>query len=474
MASLSTRKKAPQKPASAEDSSAFGPIAERFRRAGDLDRAISLCREGLRKFPDHISARVTLGWALLEQGKYDDAREELEQVLRRRPDNLAAIRALAELHDRAEHTMNLPMDGPGQWPPSDDAVDQAATPTVTDELLAVDPAEEPVLLVSGHGHVAGYTPAAAVMTPPDMGLAMWSPAPEPEPADTASNEMTAVEEPSVVEPMLASEPAAATSLGVSEADIAALIAEAESLEAAAESQNLSSAAMLDTDVDLGAVDLSALVHPVENPAAVDVPQAVAHSVAFVPSETGTVEPFEAAAPEEFFAEAPAPSAQASEPTHVEARATEQSEAVAAETLEAAAVEPFEAMAAPEPFEAVAAESSAVMAAEPFEPVESAEADGDVFALVAPEPFDPIVEVEIEAEAAELRPDPELQPELRFDLPEVIEQADVAEPVEIAPVAAASVVRLVPHAAVVPAVIALERFLAKVQVRRTQLMAESVA
>src|SRR4249920_2347757 len=100
MASLSTRKKAPQKPASAEDSSAFGPIAERFRRAGDLDRAVSLCREGLRKFPNHISARVTLGWALLEQGKYDDAREELEQVLRRRPDNLAAIRALAELHDR--------------------------------------------------------------------------------------------------------------------------------------------------------------------------------------------------------------------------------------------------------------------------------------------------------------------------------------------------------------------------------------
>ena len=38
--------------ASAEDSSAFGPIAERFRRAGDLDRAVSLCREGLQKFPE--------------------------------------------------------------------------------------------------------------------------------------------------------------------------------------------------------------------------------------------------------------------------------------------------------------------------------------------------------------------------------------------------------------------------------------
>lgn len=87
----------------AEDTPAFGGIAERFRRAGDLDRAITLCREGLRKFPTLLSARVTLGWALLDKGEYDEARGELEQVLRRAPDNLAAIRGLAELHDRTDH-----------------------------------------------------------------------------------------------------------------------------------------------------------------------------------------------------------------------------------------------------------------------------------------------------------------------------------------------------------------------------------
>jgi len=123
MASTSASKaKAKKAQPSAEDKSSFGPIAERFRRAGDLERAVSLCREGLNKFPDNISARVTLGWALLELGKFEEARVELEQVLRRRPDNLAAIRALAELHDRAEHTLNLPMDGPGQWPPSPEKV----------------------------------------------------------------------------------------------------------------------------------------------------------------------------------------------------------------------------------------------------------------------------------------------------------------------------------------------------------------
>jgi hypothetical protein len=467
MATVTTRKKGPQKPAPAEDSSAFGPIAERFRRAGDLDRAVSLCRDGLRKYPDHISARVTLGWALLEQGKYDDAREELEQVLRRRPDNLAAIRALAELHDRSEHTLNLPMDGPGQWPPSDDAVDQAATTTLVDEVLAVevDRAEEPELLLSGHGHVAGYTPAEAVMTPPDTGLAMWSPAPEPEvePAHAAAEVVAAVEEQAVVEPMLA----------VSEADIAALIAEAESLEAAAESSNTSAAAALDTDVDLGAVDFSALMHPIESPAAVVAPEAAAPTAVFVPSETATVEPFEAMAPEEFVAEAPAQMAQVSEPVQSEAVAAEPFEAVAAEPFEAVAVEPqgashaepqgawradhFEAMAAPEPFEAVAAEVPEVVAAESVEPVVVAESVEETFALVAPEPFDGMVEAEAEAEFVEWQPDPDLQPVLRFDLP---------------------VARLVPHAPaapVVPAsVIALERFLARVQARRTQLMAESVA
>ena len=98
----------------AEQTPAFGSIAERFRRAGQLDRAVNLCVDGLKRFPDHMSARVTLGWALMDLGRYDEARRELEVVLKRAPDNLAAIRGLAELHDRAEHTMMLPIDGPGQ------------------------------------------------------------------------------------------------------------------------------------------------------------------------------------------------------------------------------------------------------------------------------------------------------------------------------------------------------------------------
>jgi tetratricopeptide (TPR) repeat protein len=100
----------------AEDSPAFGAIAERFRRAGDLERAVNLCQEGLQKYPKHLSSRVTLGWALLDLGRYDEARAELEQVLKRAPDNLAAIRGLAELHDRTEHDDVASMQtGPSRW-----------------------------------------------------------------------------------------------------------------------------------------------------------------------------------------------------------------------------------------------------------------------------------------------------------------------------------------------------------------------
>ncbi len=81
-------------------SASFSVIAERFRRAGQFDRAVSLCREGLTFFPDHLSARVTLGCALLDLGQFADSHRELQMVLKRAPDNLAAIRGLADLHAR--------------------------------------------------------------------------------------------------------------------------------------------------------------------------------------------------------------------------------------------------------------------------------------------------------------------------------------------------------------------------------------
>ncbi len=318
--------------AAAEDTAAFGPIAERFRRAGDLERAVSLCRDGLQKFPQHISARVTLGWALLDLSKYDEARTELEQALRRAPDNLAAIRGLAELHDRSEHTLHLPMDGPGQWPPDAVAVEKAAATSmepVAGWFPAIDSPDEPVLLTAVEAEeedpefVPDFLQAGpAVLTSAELGSAVWSSAPPPaesaatpiaepvtapiaesvtapiaEPvtapvvesmtAPIAESVVTPAAEPApsiaepvampiaepvaAVEPLLVSMPTTCpdpimeledeeTSV-VSEADIAALIAEADSLEAAAESGAAEPPLVLDAAMDLGGLDDVALDLP---------------------------------------------------------------------------------------------------------------------------------------------------------------------------------------------------------------------
>jgi len=78
----------------------FATLAEEYRRAGQPDAAIATCRAGLAHRPDYVSARVTLGRALMEAGKAAEARVQFEMVVRVAPENLAAIRALALLHER--------------------------------------------------------------------------------------------------------------------------------------------------------------------------------------------------------------------------------------------------------------------------------------------------------------------------------------------------------------------------------------
>jgi len=79
---------------------AFAQLAEECRRAGDADEAVGICRAGLAHHPGYLSARVTLGRALMEVGRLDEAAAELTTVVRTAPDNLSAIRGLAEIHQQ--------------------------------------------------------------------------------------------------------------------------------------------------------------------------------------------------------------------------------------------------------------------------------------------------------------------------------------------------------------------------------------
>ena len=90
------RRRVQQDPASI----AFAALADEYRRAGMFHDAVETCRAGLQRHPAYVSARVTLGRSLVELGEFEEAREHLEQVLRSAPENLAAIRALADIHRR--------------------------------------------------------------------------------------------------------------------------------------------------------------------------------------------------------------------------------------------------------------------------------------------------------------------------------------------------------------------------------------
>lgn len=79
---------------------AFAHLAEELRRVGAYDEAVGVCRAGLARHPGYLSARVTLGRTLIELGQLDDAAAELETVIATAPDNLAAIRGLAEIFQR--------------------------------------------------------------------------------------------------------------------------------------------------------------------------------------------------------------------------------------------------------------------------------------------------------------------------------------------------------------------------------------
>jgi tetratricopeptide (TPR) repeat protein len=73
----------------------FAALAEANRRAGRLEEAERVAREGLRRRPDHVAGRVALALVLLEQERADEARAELERVLADVPDHPLAAHALS-------------------------------------------------------------------------------------------------------------------------------------------------------------------------------------------------------------------------------------------------------------------------------------------------------------------------------------------------------------------------------------------
>lgn len=141
----------------------FAPLAEAYRKAGLIDEAIEIAREGLRVHPNFVGGRVALARALFEKRKYDEVVEELSIVVREVPDNLVAQRLLAEsclMLGRVTEALSaykmLLYFNPGD-PETSRVVAELETQAYEDGMLVLrkDPAPQKMLIKSARDAISG-------------------------------------------------------------------------------------------------------------------------------------------------------------------------------------------------------------------------------------------------------------------------------------------------------------------------------
>jgi len=75
----------------------FVPLANAYRKAGELELAEGLLRDGIQRHTDYLSAHIVLGRVLADRGEAAEAAAEFRHVLSVDPQNLIALRTMGEL-----------------------------------------------------------------------------------------------------------------------------------------------------------------------------------------------------------------------------------------------------------------------------------------------------------------------------------------------------------------------------------------
>jgi len=78
----------------------FAPLADAYRKAGELDRALELCTAGLELHPDYVSAHIVFGRCLIDQKNDTGASDVFRKVLALDPENVLALKILADIAER--------------------------------------------------------------------------------------------------------------------------------------------------------------------------------------------------------------------------------------------------------------------------------------------------------------------------------------------------------------------------------------
>jgi tetratricopeptide (TPR) repeat protein len=79
---------------------AFAQLADLYRKAGRTAEAITVCLEGLQRFPHYTTARLILAKTYQAEGSLDKALAELAAILEVSPRDVQSHRVAAEIHRR--------------------------------------------------------------------------------------------------------------------------------------------------------------------------------------------------------------------------------------------------------------------------------------------------------------------------------------------------------------------------------------
>ena len=81
----------------ARDSRLFAPLADAYRKNGDVDKAIEILERGLEKMPHYASAHVILGKCYYDKGATERAKGEFRRVLELDGENLVALKFMGDI-----------------------------------------------------------------------------------------------------------------------------------------------------------------------------------------------------------------------------------------------------------------------------------------------------------------------------------------------------------------------------------------
>lgn len=81
----------------ARDSRLFAPLADAYRKNGDIDKAIEVLEQGLEKMPQYASAHVILAKCYYDKGATERSKAEFHRVLELDAENLVALKFMGDI-----------------------------------------------------------------------------------------------------------------------------------------------------------------------------------------------------------------------------------------------------------------------------------------------------------------------------------------------------------------------------------------